>query len=383
MRATVFVRDRNRVRRGPLPVVSGAAVLRVNTVGSWRFDVDAGHVKAGRLEPGGGVVVVDDDTSEVVFNGPITQLLNVAAADGPVRTLQVSGVTDEVHLADREVLPDPAADVTAQTAVARYEASGAAGTVIRSLVNSQAATGAIAARRVPGLALSSTGDGLGGAVSVSVRFKPHLLATLTALADTGGVVFRVVQEGSALVFRVWVPRDLSRRARFSRELGNLGGFSYGLSAPAVTHVPVLGQGEGVLRTVRQRVNDSPEALVWGRRIEGSIDRRDTDTDDVLDQAGAEALLEGGPAASLEFDPVDLPRLQYGRDYRLGDRVTVEFDTDTRLTDVVREVSLAWEPHGVTVTPLVGPESARDSRDRLVVARVRYLKARLDKLEADR
>lgn len=369
--------------RGPLPVTEGGAVLRLNDIGTWQFELDARHAKASRVVPGGGVVVVDDDTGEVVFNGPATRITNVAAAGGPVRTLRVSGVTDEQHLADREILPDPTAAVTAQTAAARYEASGTAGAVIRGLVNSQAATGAIQPRRVPGLTLSSTGDALGAPVSVSVRFKPHLLATLTALAATGGVVFRVVQEGTDLVFKVWAPRDLSRRARFSRELGNLGAFSYGLAAPTVTHVPVLGQGEGVLRTVRERVNNSTTAQLWGRRIEGSIDRRDTDTDNVLDQAGAEALLEGAESASLEFDPIDLPRLQFPRDYRLGDRATVEFGDGTYLTDVVREVSLAWEPHRIAVTPLVGPESARDSRDPLVAARVRHLKRRLDKLEADR
>ena len=383
MRATVFVRDSARVLRGSLPVVAGSqAVLPVNGIGSWRFDLDATHPKAQRVEPGGGVFVVDDDTDQVVFNGPATQILNTAAADGPVRTLQVSGVTDKQHLADREAYPDPTAAVTAQTATARYEATGPAGTVIRALVNSQAATGALTARRVPGLTLGPTGDGLGTTVSVSVRFKPHLLETIQALAATGGLVFRVVQVGGNLVFRVWVPRDLTSRARFSRDLANLGAFSYGLSAPTVTHAPVLGQGEGVLRTVRERVN-APAVTMWGRRIERSIDRRDSDTDDVLDQAGDEALLDGAPAASLEMDPIDLPKLRFGRDYDLGDRVTVELGDGVAVADVVRQVTLTWEAQGVVAKPLIGPESARDTREPLSVRRIRDLSRRLGKLEADR
>lgn len=379
LRAVVMVRDSNRQRRGVLPVLRGEAILRVNDVGSWWFELDATEMVAGRCVPGGGVVVIDRDTQLPFFSGPFTKLERDAADDGPQRTLRVEGVTDDVHLFDRLTLPDPTrADVEQSlSSESHYTATGAAETVARFLVASQVAQSAIPVRRVAGLTTESD-QGRGNVVSISARYNPTVGKVLQELAVVGGINWRVVQVGTDLVFQVSEPRDLSRRARFSRRLGNMGEFSASDQAPTVTDVTLLAQGELTARTVRHRAATDPDALVWGRRIEQAKDRRDTDDDATLDQAGDEELADGGPVSSVSFNALDLPRMTYTRDYGF-DYVTAETDWGT-VTDLVRQVTLTWEPWGVRVKPLIGPAAARDPNEPVSVRLIKDLQKRLGRLE---
>jgi hypothetical protein len=376
----VYVRDPDRQTRGPLPVTGGEVVLRANHYGSWWLEMDAGHAKAGRVVPGGGILVRDDDTGESLWSGRFTRLERVADAATPKRVLRMSGVTDEAVPFYRINLPDPSRPDTEQNlaATAHYTASGVAETVARALVDTQVGPGAIVARRAAGLVLETAPVSPAGAtVSVSARYSnpPTVGDLLHEVATVGGITWRIVQVGVTREFRVSTPRDLSTRARFSRALRNVGGFSSSDAAPDVTDVTVLAQGEGVARTIRHR----SASTVWGERIEAALDRRDTDDNTTLDQAGDVHLAENGPAATVEFDPVDLPRMAFFTDYFVNDLVTVETDWGT-VTDRVRQVTGTLTPHGWRWKPLIGPAAARDPGEPVSVRLVKQAIRRIGRLE---
>lgn len=378
----VHVRDSGRVLRGTLPVRKLTAVLRHSSlnagVGTWVLEMDAKHEKASRLLPSGGIYVTDLD-GDYLFSGPLTKPVTQAPDQGADRTLMASGVTDEAWLSWRLVYPDPTQPANLQTAAAYYTAAGNGETLMRNLVNVQAGPGALLARRVAGLALE-TNLNRGSTVEINARFSV-VGAELSALGQAAGLSWRVVQVGTSLVFQVYVPQDLTARAKFSRDIGNLGGWTHGVGAPEATFVAVAGQGEGTARTIIERSNATAEAE-WGMRVERFLDRRDSSDTQVLEQAGFELLAEQGPSAQLEIRPLDLPRMRYSRDYGLGDKVTVEVDT-VAVTDVVRQVTLAYDVKGLRVTPLVGDEASRDSTEPKYVQRVQQLSRRVSGLETRR
>lgn len=364
--------------RGPLPVTKLDAVLRHSSVGAgvgtWVLEMDATHPKAARVLANGGIHVTDQE-GRYLFSGPTKGRVTVAPDKGNQRVLTVQGVTDEACFAKRIVYPDPALSIESQTTTAYYTATGNGETLLRTVVNTQAGPGAIVARRIPGLVLE-TNQNRGGTAKINARFS-LLGPELSAMAQAAGLSWRVAQVGTSLVFQVYVPRDLTRRARFSREGGSLRGYTYGITAPEATVVIVAGQGTGTAREVIEVVNAAAVAE-WGR-IEYFIDRRDTADPLVLQQAGEEALAERGPSAQLIINPLDLPKLRYGQDYGLGDTVTVEADGAT-ITDVVRQVTLSYTDAGLRVTPLVGDEAARDSKEPENVRRVKELLRRVAGLE---
>lgn len=375
----VHVRDSNRVLRGTLPVKKLDAVLRHSSlsagVGTWVIEMDAKHEKASRLLPSGGIYVTDLD-GNYLFSGPLTVPVTNAPDEGTDRTLVAAGVTDEAWLSWRWVLPDPTQPANLQTAAAYYTAAGNGETLMRNLVNTQAGPGALLARRVAGLALE-TNLNRGTTAEINARFS-FVGPELSALGQASGLSWRVVQVGTGLKFQVYVPQDLTARAKFSRDIGNLGGWTHGLRAPQATVVAVAGQGEGTARTIIERQNAAAEAE-WGMRIEAFLDRRDTSDTTVLEQAGFQLLAEQGPSAQLEIRPLDLPRMRYSRDYGLGDKVTVEIDS-VAITDIVRQVTLSFGAKGLQVTPLVGDEASRDSTEPKYVQRINQLTRRVSGLE---
>lgn len=388
MRATMHVRTPELTLAGPLPLLTGRATLRSCAVGSWDLSLDARSPEAvrkgNRLRPGGGVVLLDDETGNTLLSGPMRRRTRTAAADGPVRTLAAEGATDELHL-KLNVLPDPSQPDTGQTTVESYIHPGgpaAAETVLRRLVNLQAGPGAIVQRRVAGLILAAANSpAVGGLVTAKVRYEPGLLETLHELAVAGGVRWRVLWQDGALVFQVYLPRDRSRRIRLSRRAGSLRSYTDTESAPDVTDVTVLGGGDGTARVTRHRAITDPAALAWGVRIEATEDQRQASDTAELDQAGDAALADGAAARTLEVEVGELPHLRLGRDYWLDDVVTV-LAVDGPFTAAVEQVDLLLTPYGWTGTPLVGT-ALRDPVEPPAARRTRRVERRVSKLEVSK
>lgn len=99
---------------------------------------------------------------------------------------------------------------------------------------------------------------------------------------------------------------------------------------------------------------------------------------MLDQATNEAWEENGPKASLSMSPIDTESIQYGRDYRIGDTVTVDIDGGT-FTEVLREVRLSDGDDGPRISPTIGDSQA--STTPTLYKTVRHLWSKVRRLEA--
>lgn len=99
---------------------------------------------------------------------------------------------------------------------------------------------------------------------------------------------------------------------------------------------------------------------------------------ILDQAALEAWEENGPKASLSLSPIDTETVKYGRDYRVGDIVTVEID-GARFSEVLREVRLSDGSDGPRITPTIGDSQASSTPN--LYKTVRQLWTKVRRLEA--
>jgi hypothetical protein len=63
-----------------------------------------------------------------------------------------------------------------------------------------------------------------------------------------------------------------------------------------------------------------------------------------------------------MNPIDTPRLQFGRDYTVGDQVSCQV-RDGFISDVVREVSIQFDSQGGYVAKaVVGSSDSTDNQD---------------------
>jgi len=122
---------------------------------------------------------------------------------------------------------------------------------------------------------------------------------------------------------------------FSLDRGNLQAPSYGLDASnEATVALVLGQGQGDDRTVEVLSDSAAAAESPWNDSEVVRDARDTDASGDL-QARGESLLEEFRAMErFEFDVLQTPATIYGRDYRLGDEVTVRYRGADRNLEII-------------------------------------------------
>lgn len=335
------------------------------------------------LQPGHRMVVVRDGA--VWMAGPMEEpqdyTWGVSGEGEPgVGQVTVRFADDLAVPAGYITWPDPAAAWASQPSDAsRTIAAAPAETVIRTLVDETCGPGALAARQIPNLVLGADG-GLGADVAVTTRFEPLLDVCRRLALEGGGLGFRVRQQGAQLVFEVYQPVDRTATARFSEGLGNLRSVAYKRSAPTVTHALVAGADPDAGARTYLEVADTAAAALWWRvekHVDGSVD---TDSGGELTAAGNEELAGGSAPVELATVTVDTEDLKAGRDFDLGDLVTVALPTGVEVTDTVRSITLAATADGgEQVTTLVGsPDATSDPR---VVQIVRELGRRLGRLEA--
>lgn len=272
--------------------------------------------------------------------------------------------------------------------------SGVAETVIRHYVDVNGVSATTSdlkslSRVVSGLSLAANG-GHGSAVTGNARFTPQVtkdgtgLLQQLALASSPALGFTVTQSGTSLVFSVYVPNDKTGSIIFSEELGNLADFTYEVQAPDIDsggNVTIVGGGgEGVARVIVERA-DTTSVTNWGR-AEMFSDARDTSDILTLQQRGDTDLAQA--AETISFSAVLAPTesMVYGRDFGLGDTVTVVVD-GVAFQDIVREVDISLTTDGAeTVTPAVGTPVNASPKDALakLAARLRATQAQLARLQ---
>jgi hypothetical protein len=352
------------------------------------------------LQPGNRLVVIRDGA--IWSAGPMETPQDYSwGAGGDVGEPDPGKVTvsfsdDLARIAGYLTYPDPtkafSAQSTATDAVYALTATDAE-TIIRTLINANCGPGAITARRVGGLALDAVA-GVGSTTAISTRLEP-LLDVCRTVAATDGLGFRTRQVDDQILFGVYEPADRTATARFSAGLGNLRSVQFKMAAPTATQELVVGGDLGdptaspATPSTRVYVEvDAGTAADW-YRVEKFVDQSGTtNANGELNQAGALELGNDNPTASLSTATVDVPDdpgqpgtgLIAGRDYGLGDLVTVELPTGLALTDVVRSITLTAQPNdGELVTSVIGTSDATTST--ATVQLIRNLARRLGRLEA--
>ncbi|MFC3453992.1 siphovirus ReqiPepy6 Gp37-like family protein [Amycolatopsis speibonae] len=356
----IYVRDKDNSRVGELDDYTEAKLAPVyNDVGSWSLTLSRKSLQAANLTtPGAGIIVTRDDEGpeQVVFSGPALSWEH--RWDLAVNHVAISGSTDDVCLLSRLVSPSPGQSTPPYDTQAVDVRTGVASTVIRQYVNVNLGPGAVPARRKSDLTLS--GDPvIGASVRGEGRWDSDLLAFIQPLAITGGVGFRVVQNGTGLLFEVYAPTNRSGEIKFSRDLGNLLAFQYSNRAPTTNYIYVGASGTGTTRIIKE-FQDPGSIATWGRQEGPLANESSTSDTTAITQVGTEALEQGQEQAALSFTPIEIPGMRYGLDYFLGDTVTVQLeDTVTpyeesgQIVDQIRNVEISLTPDKTTITPSVG------------------------------
>lgn len=217
--------------------------------------------------------------------------------------------------------------------------SGAAESVFKLFVNQQAITEYIG-RPIDGLSLVG-GMGRGNTITVQQAWQNLLDVLQDYAGDLAGGDFGVMAVGAAQWAFGFYPGQLGEDRTignaagnapvvFATELGNVSAMSYLDSrAGEITAVYVGGPGEGTARQV-EVVTDA-EAIAaspWNRReafrnASGAQAEGDSLTE-YLQQVGEAELQKAGRAEEFEVELVSTGSTVYGRDYGLGDLVTVRF-----------------------------------------------------------
>ncbi|MGM7422785.1 Gp37-like protein [Cellulosimicrobium sp. CpK407] len=360
---TVEVRDITLARQGiilPRDLDLTSRVVHCG-VGEWTLTLPAEHPLTPVLRtPGAGLIVTGPD--DVLWSGPVTTPTLDAGTDDPAGLVTITGVTDDVLAADATAWPQPANGNVATQAAGYDNRSGPAETVMRAYVAANIGpTAPVSRRGLLAQRLTLAPDlGRGTNVVKSARF-PVLGELLTEIATVAGLGWRIVQRDDVLVFEVYEIADRTATVRLDVANGGLESQSAATSPPAVTHVLVAGQGQGEARTLLER--STPEsvaaAAAWGRRIERFKDQRQTDDLTELQQAGDEDLADGGfTATNVAAVPAEILGMQYARDWREGDHVTVVLDGQ-ETTSTVTAATLRASAAGVLVGADIGDVTGFD------------------------
>lgn len=322
-------------------------------VGAWELKLPAEHPLLPVLRGKGSGIIIRDGNQ--VFSGRTRRAILSTDPTDPKGTWVISGVDDAVVLAATSALPDPANAPDEQTQD-RDRRSGPAETIMKEFVRVNAGDLATPERSYSWLDVAPD-LGRGDVLPESARFQ-SLMEILQRIGTNSGLGFRVAQtevDGQPVLrFDVYEPAD--RRDEIKMSIANemIDKATWGYQGPNATHLFVGGQGSGADRTVKVITTEASlqQAEEWGMRWELFQDRRDTDEEDELEQAGLETLAENGEETSIDVVPADAPSMAYGVDWGLGDLVTVIVDgqpTAAIVTQVARYVG----PDGDFVRARVG------------------------------
>ncbi|MFD4264070.1 hypothetical protein ACFWR9_42310 [Streptomyces sp. NPDC058534] len=339
------------------------------------------------LQPGNRLVVVRD--KEIWCAGPMEQPQEYQwdlGQNSGVGSVAVTFADDLARVAGYLTYPEPSKTFANQTTgsdVVRKFTTANAETIMRTLVSENCGPTALTARRIEKLVLDAAA-GVGTNRTVSTRFEP-LLDAVRAAAVSDGLGFRTKQVGSEIRFGVYAPKDLTGTARFSAGLNNLRSVRFTMAAPLATSELVMGGNDPAQQATPANQRAYTEVLSgtaadWYRVEKLIQESGKTDADGELTLAGRLAFGNDNPQASLATETVDTADLRAGRDYGLGDLVSVVLPTGLEIADVVQTIRLEASPDGgERVTSVIGNNDKTTMR--ATVWTVRDLAYRLGQLEA--
>jgi len=383
---TVQFFNSSLVAQGPLQFVNLTATLYYNAVGSWSMLVPYTDALWNQMMTGDFIIEVNW-RGLFTFGGkcevPGYQDAipgGTGASTGPFITL--SGADYLGLIANRIAFPSPGASWVAQSAAASDPVSSMRlETAIKHYVSNNIGSNALAARRFSLLDIA-TDLGRGSTVSYTVKFGSgvdlNLLDVIRALISGANskMGVSVKRNGKRLVFDCYVPRDMTSKAWFSESLGNLTAVSFSLTDPTVTDSLVQGSGTSFIsKTAASKTQ-------WNTIEQFSDSSSETDINN-LNTTAQQALDAGGFGPNMSATVTDIPFLTFGRDYGLGDIVTVEVRPGALYQDVVSSVALTADPSATpetNVIPSIGNSANSTATDQSAInqlsARIRTLEKKL-------
>ena len=184
------------------------------------------------------------------------------------------------------------------------------------------------------------------------------------------------RSGKRLKFDVYVPRNLTGKAWFSESLGNLSAISFNLTDPTNTNSLAQGSGTNFIEKV------AASRTQWNA-VEQYLDASTESDVNNINAAAQQALASGGYGPNLSATLSDTPFLTFGRDYGLGDIVTIEVRPGAVYQDVVTSVQLTADPSSdpvYSVVPSIGNSANATATDQKIInqlsARIRTLEKKL-------
>lgn len=185
----------------------------------------------------------------------------------------------------------------------------------------------------------------GGTVTYIARFQ-MLDEVLEAIGRMSGLGWKLEWAGSGLNFQFVVEEgaDLSGTITISTGFGNVKGFTFLNSIADMRNALYVGgndeDGEVWTRPVTL-VYDTTEPSGWARR-EMFVDASDCTTTDEMTARGEEELATLGESVSLEVEYNESHSFVLGKDFDLGDIVTVSYpgivSVESRIISVTEEIA---------------------------------------------
>ena len=385
--------DSTLTKVAPIDLASMSATLFFNQVGTWaaacQFDQKLWNAIKTLLAGNG--MVLDFNWGSFKFGGrceipgfqdSIPGVQNAAVfTTGPM--IVFAGATYHALLANRIAYPAPTLAWSANsTAASDAQSAVPAETAIKHYVSANTGVTAPAGRQISFLTVA-TNLARGGTVSYTASIKRGtdlaLMDVIRNIIRKGGpmgVDITLDQPSKTLIFDCFVPNDLTHKAYFSMRLGNLTSVGLQIEDPTLTNALVLGSSALV------EVTGSGSANPW-THIEQVIDQSGSTDATNNTQAGNDAIAQGIRTPGLTVSATDIPKLQFGRDYFLGDKVTVEIAPGDSYADIISQVDLTFDGSQsppVVITPSIGTSNdsgnMSTSLQRQLVKRVRHLERRL-------
>jgi hypothetical protein len=390
---TIQLFDANMVPKMSITFVSLTATLYFNAVGAWALIAPFDQTLWNYLMASDTFVEVDW-RGVFKFGGKCEQPgfqdsvpgSGSSGQIGPFITMSGSDYLSQI--ANRIAYPDTGHSWVTGTKGAIDSQSGVrVETAIKHYVSANAGISALAARQIPRFDIGT--DLLrGNLITYSVKFSPNVNLNLLDLCRTliasgsgpTGMGLSIVRNGTRLSFDVYIPRDLSAKAWFSKQTGNLAGVTLYITDPTCTNALVNGSGTLMVEKV------ATGRTTWNVAEQYSDQTSETDTNN-LNANAQQTLLSGGFGPLLNATVTDTPFLTFGRDYFLGDIVTIEVVPGSYYSDVVTSVALtatAGQDPVYTVTPTVGHGGDATSADQSIIGqlitRIRVLETRIRKTQ---
>ncbi len=378
----VEILDKNLVSQGPVQFLNISAQLYYNAVGAWTITVPYTDALWKIMMAGDffvnvnwrGLFTFGGKCENPGYQDSVPGAAGVGATGaGPFIVL--TGADWLGLIANRICYPSPGAAWNAQTAAASDPVTNTPlESAIKHYVVNNIGSGAVASRRNSSLNIAAT-LGRGANVTYSVKFGSgvdlNLMDVIRALINSTGngnaMGVQITRNPSThnLTFDVYVPRNLTGKAWFSEQLGNVTAINFNIVDPTCTDSLVQGAGTSFI-----------QAVAAGRTIWNAVEVfNDSSSETVvanLQTTANDALLQGQAGPTMGVTATDIPFLTFGRDYYLGDLVSVEVRPGVVYSDVVTSVTLTADPTQspeITVVPTIGQNANVTNTDQTIIGQL--------------